>query len=136
MEIQLKKSGLRKHVAKDIAEILIAEDLAVEVKPDPLTQCVQETKWTAFNPTDPQYPPFIKWSCPNCNFSGEIPARAILTPLVYPVKHGGGCKGHEEFIPADTLARFKELYQAWENRTKPQPKMVENPRRWFAQKVG
>jgi hypothetical protein len=136
MEIQLRGTGKREHVSQTVAECLIAAGLATEVKPDPLTRMVQETAWSVFNPTDPQYPPFVKWKCPNCNFSGEIVARDILTPLVYPVKHGSGCKGHEEFIPADIVQRFKDLYKAWENRSKPQPKMVENPRRWFAQKVG
>jgi hypothetical protein len=136
MEIELKGTSKREHVSQTVAQVLIHAGLATEVKPDPLTQCVKETEWQAFSPTFPEYPPYIRWNCPNCRFGGEIAARDILTNLVRPVKHGAGCRGHEEFIPSNIVARFKDLYKAWENRSKPQPKVVENPRRFFFQKVG
>ena len=132
MEIQLKGTSRKEHVSQTVAQVLIAAGLATEVKPEP--RMVEETTWSVFSPTDPMYPPFIQWKCPNCNYQGQIVARDILKPLVYPVKHGSGCQGHEEFIPETTVERFKDLYQAWERRGKPQPKVVENPKRFFFQR--
>jgi len=134
MEIQLKgTNGKREHVSKTVAQVLIHAGLAEEVKPDPLTQCIKTTEWQAFSPMNPEYPPFIKWSCPNCSHGGEMSPTGNLIP---PVRHGGGCNGNEEYPLPEIIERYKMLRKAWENRSKPQPKMVENPRRFFFQKVG
>ena len=72
MQIELKGTNKREHVSQTVAQVLIAAGLATEVKPDPLTQCVKETEWKAYQPTDPQYPPHVQWKCPNCSYSGSI----------------------------------------------------------------
>ena len=132
MEIQLKGTNKREHVSQTVAQVLIHAGLATEVKPE-LALCVKETNWQAFSPTDPQYPPTLRWNCPNCSFGGDATG-----PNAHriPVKHGAGCKGEKELPPDAVAKRYQDLYNAWENRAKPQLKMVENPRRWFAQKVG
>jgi hypothetical protein len=134
MQIELKGTNKREHVSQTVAQVLIAAGLASEVKPDPLSQWMKPTHWQAFSPMNPDYPPSLKWSCPSCSHAGES-SKAIYN-LVEPVRHGGGCKGMEEYPPADIVERFKDLYKAWENRSKPQPKMIENPRRFIFQKVG
>jgi hypothetical protein len=118
MEIELK-NGTKKHVERDLAEVLIASGLATEViKFEPYH--IGEMKWGVREGCiegDYQRPPLVVSSCSGCAHRGQTESFKG-TAHTHPIHH---CLGQVSFCPKDVADKYLELFAKWKSRSRKMP---------------